>query len=166
MYRFCENMTFQNVISSIKNTSFSRSLKEVRQTNPALTIHVSTFVASSLLSFLRWNTFSNFNVLFHKYEQILTRLMKEAVERPVHSENVQDFSASQTGLVFPSGRSEECLRVDYRQSFTSYVKHPETFCRILQLNSFVVLLDVNRMYVLLNVGTKCYFCMIWNAVSV
>lgn len=43
MYRFCGNMTFQNVISSIKNASFSRSLKVVRQTNPALAIHVSTF---------------------------------------------------------------------------------------------------------------------------
>lgn len=53
MYRFCENMTFQNVISSLKNTSFSKSLKVLGQTNPALTIQVSTFVASSLLGFLR-----------------------------------------------------------------------------------------------------------------
>lgn len=54
MYRSCENMTFQNVISSMKNTSFSRSLKVVRQTNPALTKHVSTFVASSLKHFLQF----------------------------------------------------------------------------------------------------------------
>lgn len=44
--------------------------------------------------------------------------MKEAVvERPGLSGNVGDFSASQAGLVFPSGRPEECLRGDYRQSF-------------------------------------------------
>lgn len=85
--------------------------------------------------------------------------MKEAVvERPGHSGNVEDFSASQAGLVFPPFREVGGVSQGRLQAGI-YVKHPETFHRILQLNSFVALLDVNRMYLLLNVGTKCYFCM-------
>lgn len=142
-YQFCkEYFIFQKPESS--------------QTNPALTIHVSTFVASSLLSFLRWNTL---NVLFHKYEQILTKLMKETVvERPARSGNVEDFSASQTGWFSLRGGVSQG-----RLQSVIYVLC-EASGNILQDSS--VELDVNRMYLLLNVETKCYFCMTWNAVSV